>query len=339
MGKEIKVRKHADENDSFVELWKVLDHVKGEPEYYGRYTYGFEGTWYYVADPLGYCELDHPVKDDVVFICCDENGNECVRYSNVDKNPLPTFKAFMQEKWKEFCSNIESNQTDMTKEFFALCYNGESTRKLNQWLLTFKDPGLYKKEIDDMFGYDINWTSCNCSTEIAWEAVPNTEFEYLSHKYQFTKVTNKHDICGAEWFEYVCTDAPFVVEERIGTNKTWIKQYYGCLGDWFDKSVTGKMIDVRTAKELVIAELLKIYPKEKKYSSLLYVNGNYCYEKSYLDVAEALLGKNLYKDEVLKLVKELKERTENIVFIRSQENKEKIKQMYPDIYGYNWCLI
>jgi len=49
--KEIKVKLYADENDSFVELWKVIDHVKGDPLYYGRYTYNDEGTWYYVCDP------------------------------------------------------------------------------------------------------------------------------------------------------------------------------------------------------------------------------------------------------------------------------------------------
>lgn len=339
MKKEIKVTKYLDENDCYVELWKVINPEPKARKYYGRYVFNNEGTWYCVSDPLGYCELEHPVSEEIMFICCDEAGNECIRYSNADKNPLPTFKAFMKEKWQEFCSNIESNQTDMTKEFFALCYNGESTRKLNQWLLTFKDPDLYQKEIDEMFGYDINWTSCNCTTEIAWETVPGTEFEYLGHKYQFTKVTNKHDICGVEWFEYVCTDAPFVTEDRIGTNKTWIKQYYGCLGDWFDETIAGKMIDIRTAKEMVIAKLLEIYPKENNYSNLLYVNGNYCYEKSYVDVAEALIGRELHKDKVLELVKDLKLKTKNIVFVNVHENKEKIKQMYPDIYGYNWCLI
>ena len=58
---EIKVYLYASENDCYVELWKSVD----EEKYYGRYTYNDAGTWYYVCDPLGYCELDHTVNDDI----------------------------------------------------------------------------------------------------------------------------------------------------------------------------------------------------------------------------------------------------------------------------------
>ena len=91
--KEIKVKKSRNEDDNYVELWKVIDPMKGVPRYYGRYTYKDEGTWYYVSDPLGYCELDRAVENDVMFICCDDSGKECARYSNKDANPLPKFET------------------------------------------------------------------------------------------------------------------------------------------------------------------------------------------------------------------------------------------------------
>ena len=101
----------------------------------------------------------------------------------------------------------------------------------------------------------------------------------------------------------------------------------------------GAMLDKRTARKLLENELLKIYPIEKSYRSLLYINGIYCYEKSYSDVAEALMNKDLHRKNILNLIKNLKDKTENIVFINSRENKQKIKELYPEIYGYNYCLI
>ena len=78
--REIKVQLYRGEDDNYVELWKTVEEIEGKHRYYGRYTYGNEGTWYSVCDPLGYCELNAPMADDVMFICCDENGNEVIRY-------------------------------------------------------------------------------------------------------------------------------------------------------------------------------------------------------------------------------------------------------------------
>lgn len=80
------------ENDNYVELWKTVEKINGKHKYYGRYTYGDEGTWYSVCDPLGYCELNAPMADSVIFICCDDSGNEVIRYSNADGNKLPKFE-------------------------------------------------------------------------------------------------------------------------------------------------------------------------------------------------------------------------------------------------------
>ena len=46
-----------------------------------------------------------------------------------------------------------------------------------------------------------------------------------------------------------------------------------------------------------------------------------------------------HRKNILDLIKNLKDKTENIVFINSRENKQKIKELYPEIYGHNYCLI
>lgn len=337
--KEVKVKLYQEENDDFIELWKVINPQKGEPKYYGRYTYADKGTWYYISDPLGYCEMDHAVKEDVVFILCDEDGKEYIKYSNADKNPLPKFDTVMKKEWKKVCENLSCTKEEMTKNFWSMCITGETTLELNKWLLTFKDPDLYQKEISEMNGFDINWTSSLHYHEIAYESVPDTEFEYLGHKYQFTKVTNKHDVCGVEWVEYLCTDSPYVMYDTYRIkNKAFVRNY-GYLGSWFDKTNVGTMMDIRTAKEVVTNALLEIYPKEKEFGKLLYVNGNYCYEKSYIDVAESLIGEELHRDKIMELITNIRERTESIVFVSTRVNKEYVKEMYPGIHGYNYCLI
>jgi len=337
--KEIKVKLYRNEDDNYVELWQVVEHKQGTPKYYGRYTYGTEGTWYYICDPLGYCELDYPVKDDVVFILCDDNNNEVLRYSNADKNPLPKFNLFMKQKWNEFSKDLTYNRENFEVDFWSLAYNGETTLSINQWLLTYMDPDLYKKEIDEMSGYDINWTSPLYSSEIKYESIPGTEFEYLGHKYQFTKVFNKHNICGAEWTEFICTDSPYVVEKSpFNKNKNYIKNY-GYLGNIFDASQTGTMFDKRTAKLLVEKELLKLFPQKIRGASRLFIiEGIYCYEKTYNNVAEMLISNDYHKTKISALIENLKEITKDIVFASSYQNAQIIKEKYPDVYGYNHCL-
>lgn len=330
--KEIKVKISRNEDDNYVELWKVIDPMKGVPRYYGRYTYKDEGTWYYVSDPLGYCELDRAVENDVMFICCDDSGKECARYSNKDANPLPKFETAMKIQWEKICKNIDFNKENITANFWSESLNGESTMSVNQWLLSFKDPDLYGKEIADMCGYDENWTGSWHSKEIGYEDIPETDFIYLGHRYQFTKVTMKHEICGVEWNEFVCTDSPYVINKEYGI------QTYGYLGNWYDKTTTGTMFDKRTARMMVQAELQKLYPKENKYSKLLFVSGNYCYQKSYEDVAKELIKNELHKNMVHDLISHLKERTQNSIFVSSNENRNKVKKLYPGIYGYDYWL-
>lgn len=343
--REIKVQLYRSEDDNYVELWKTVEEIEGKHRYYGRYTYGDDGTWYSVCDPLGYCELNAPMADDVMFICCDENGNEVIRYSNADGNKLPKFETVIKREWNKVKEKLQHNTEDLTKNFWAECWNGDTTMKINQWLLSYKDPDLYPEKAND---YDENWTSCWAEKEIGYEPIPDTEFEYLGHKYQFTKVKHKHEYCGVEWYEFVCTDSPYVIQDTPWVkDRAWIQSYM-YLGNWFDDKTYGTMYDQRTAREKVVAALIKKFPMKEKWDKLLYVkkrtgnefyNCDCCYEKSYSDMADVLINRNYHRKDVDYLCKFINKETEGIVFASNRENKYTIRQTYPDIYDYDNCLI
>lgn len=331
--KEIKVRLYRDENDDFVELWKVIDHIKGEPMYYGRYMYGNSGTWYTVCDPLGYCELNSTVKDNVVFVLCGEDGEEYYRYSNADENPLPTFQSYIKMEWNKHKNKIQHNVENHEKDFWAEAIYGETTLGINQWLLSFKDPDLYKKEIDDMYGYDENWLYCH-NEEIKYEPIEETEFSYLGRNYQFTKVTYRHKVCGAEWIQYECTDAPYTIDDFY----KHIVAYYGSLGNWYDTSNVGAMYDKRTARNIIVKTLEEIYKKGTDRSYLLYVDESSCCKVlrklAYGEAADVLLGKELHRDNVLEIAN--REKTEHHFYLNTKENRDMINQMYPEIIDNTW---
>lgn len=332
--KEIKVRLYQSENDSYIELWKVLNPKKGSPQYYGRYMYQNAGLWVYVSDPLEYCERDCDVPDDVVFILCDENGNECFRYSNADENPLPTLEDVIKAEWNKVKGNIPHNAENYDKDFITEVKCGETTMGINQWLLSFKDPDLYHEEIASMNGYDENWLyGTKSGKEIKYEPVPKTTFSYLGHEYQFTSVTCKHDVCGIEWIEYKCTDAPYIVED-------WnhrVKSYGNDVGNYFDTTNIGTMYDIQTARQLVVDALTEIYPKTEQHASLLYVKKSSCkiLEKlSYEKAAEILLGRELHRNKVAELVET--EKQENHFHLYTKENKKSIIAANPGIIDNTW---
>ncbi len=342
MRKEIRVQLYRGENDDYVELWKVV----GEKKYYGRYTYNDEGTWYTVCDPLGYCELNTTVSKEITFIICDCNGKELFRHRNGEPNPLPKFDTFVKMQWAKVQANIPHNTEDESKNFWSMCFNGETTTKLNQWLVSFKDPDIYEKEIRDMHGYDENWYGCWHNKETDYTPIPDSEFEYLGNKYQFIKVHHKHDVCGVEWDTFECCDSPLEMS-ICGTETHPFVQSYMEMGNWFDDSKYGTMYDSKTARTKVLQSLKALYPKESDWSTLLFVklgNGgqwsaDYCYEKNYHDVAEMLIDGDYHVKSISSLIKNLKTKTANKVFPCNRENKEKIKQLYPNIYGYDYCLI
>ena len=71
-GQTFRVKFHSEEDDSYVELWKLV----GRAGYIARYTHGPK-CWYYVSDPHGYRELDHQIEDDATIIVCGRDGRSC----------------------------------------------------------------------------------------------------------------------------------------------------------------------------------------------------------------------------------------------------------------------
>ena len=323
--KEIKVTLIRSENDDYNELWKVIIPVKGQPIYYARHMYKNAGTWYYVADPLGYCELDRPVPEEYVFICCDEKGNECVRYSNADSNPLPKFSDVMKEEWEKISKHIPHKQEDFQKNFWTEALYGETSLNLNKWLITFMDRDLYAKEIDEMYGYEDNWTGSCHRKEISYESVSGSQFIYLGRKYQFTKVGKRHKVCGAEWSEFVCTDSPYIVGKEYGI------QYYGYMGNDFDPSVSGKCLDEGTAIRTVMTALEKIYGVK----NVIKLNSAYDTRTLGLyDAAKILIGSDNHKHHILSIIEEEKQAPSFIP--NTNEGRDRIKSMKLDIPSYIW---
>lgn len=336
---EIKVYKIKDENDSYVELWKECE---GE-RIFGRYTYGACGTWYTVCDPFGYCELNTTIRDDVVFVVCDKNGKEFYRYSNADENPVPKFEDVARKKWAEVAknNNLKFNVENFERNFWTECYDGTTTLSINKWLLSFKDPDLYKEAND----YDENWTGCWHQKEIEYRPLPNSEFEYLGDKYQFTAVRNKHDHCGREWWTFECTDAPFKLHEKFRGDRDWIISYMN-MGNVFDANDVGTMYDQRTARDMVMEALKKEYPLENKWQELLLIkrqDRKYSFETfdytarklSYRDMADYLIGGNYHRVNIDSVVANVKR---DDIYIATRENKALIKEKFSNIYAYDYCL-
>lgn len=239
--KIVKVKLLYPEDDAYVELWKVVDPKKNEPRYYGRYTYQDYGTWCYVCDPLGYRELDHRVPDDVTFIICDSNGNECCRYSNAEENPLPKLETVVHRQWRSCKDKIPSTETES-------CFK--------KWLLSFKDPEKYQKEIENMHGYEENWIYPT-REELSCEPIPGTEFAYLGKPYVFSAIQIRHTICGVTWTEYHCTDSPVVRNETH--NSTYS---LGIFGYQFNEDTYGPMYDAASARDVVRNAILQAFPEQ-----------------------------------------------------------------------------
>ena len=334
MAKEIKVQLYANENDDYNELWKVV----GEEKYYARHTYHNQGIWYYVCDPLGYCELDHMVKEDVTFIMCDSEGNECFRYANGQPNPLPKFDDYIKLQWNKVKDNIQHNVEKDDVNFWTMCFSGETVRKLNQWLISFKDPEIYGDKAKD---YDENWYGCWQNTETDYTPIPNSEFEYLGNKYQFVKVHHKHDICGVEWDTFECCDSPIEMG-WWGTETHPQVQSYMEMGNWFDESIKGTMYDTLTARNLVADKLTQIVPTERDYQGVIYVefgsSSVYGHYLNYGTCAEKLIARDYHIKAISNLIDNLEDKIKDIVFLNNTENWRKVMEQYPDIYFYERSL-
>lgn len=245
ISKEIQIQICYHENDSYNELWKVVGTPKGTAgTYYVRATEG-GGYWYTVGDPLGYCERDCGVENDVLFIICNPSGEPVGASSNI--NPIfPTLKQAAKKEWEKIKGDLNHIAEDTTKDFFSMCWDGSSTLNINQWLESFMDPNLYPEEIKDMHGYPENWVmKCKKKSK---EAI--STFDYLGKGYAIYKVKFQHEICGVEYYEFYCGSYPY-----MGEHESYITFY----ASWFDAQNVGTMYPRKIAFQKLEEQLKDIY--------------------------------------------------------------------------------
>lgn len=326
---EIRVKKLNFESFSGNEVWQEIK--KGNNgKCFERVPCGDRSEWYTVSDPFGYCERNYMVSDDTVFIICDEKGNELFRHSNKSNLPFLSFEQTVRRAWEAL--GIHCQEEDYQKDFMSEYLCGETTQKLNMWLLSFMDTELYPDEIRGMHFYPENWCSCLRYSEQSVEPIKDSTFSYLGKTYQFCKVKYRHTVCGAEWYAFVCTDAPYT---RYDNN--WNKDVlvdYMTMGNVFDSTKTGAMYATRQAKEIIISGLKKIYPSSEKYPCLYAASPKTGFYKSvsYESAAEKLLRENgkinlrrAFVDSVIE-----KEQKNPAYF----STRDAVLRQYPNLY---WC--
>lgn len=328
--KTVKVRLMCPEDDSYVELWEAIDHKEGEPSYYGRFTYQDQGTWYYVSDPLGYRELDHSVPDTVTFIACDSDGNECCRYSNADKNPLPKLENVWKNQWLRCMEQLTGVKTED-------CFK--------KWLLSFKDPEKYPKEIENMRGYEENWIYPT-REELSCEPISGTEFTYLGKHYAFSAIRMRHTICGVTWMEYHCTDSPAVYNETY--HYTYSLDVFGYQ---FDDKVWGPMYDTATARQVIEDALRQVLTMP--HDRFLVITdadtadaGTPQFVNRYKlpELIEHLLGRERNRTKVDQLAGNIRDSFtdyclrygKECICQNTKENRARLRKDFPDIPEWYW---
>ena len=233
--KRIKVCIYSHENDSYNELYKV---IKGDTKkkYFARHTFG-NGEWYFVSDPLGYCELDYSCPEDYIFIVCDGNGKELFEDSNGKiSNPFPTLKNHAKQVW-------------------ARCEQSKTAKKdgLSDWLLTFMTADKITK---DMNCPEVNWTHCwydNIGQKIV------KEFIHLGEPYCIYEITMKHRYGECEWIEYMCG------HKNIDLKYPYYVTYFGAT---WDEQSYGLCYSPREAHRLVVDALKEVYGNVKRLSRI-----------------------------------------------------------------------
>ena len=237
-GRIFRARFHSDENDSYVELWKLV----GRAGYIARHTYGPK-RWYYVGDPLGYRELDHPIGDDVTIIVCGRDGRELFRTSNADGSAdFNTPKQEAYARWAEYAKGHDAHVgvEDHSAQFFVHWATGTPVGGFNQWLLSFQDPELY----DEAKDYAENWLWCHNERLGGFETL--AEYAYLGEPKKIERCRFRHRICRAEWYEYYAGDY--------------------LIGHGFDGSRTGPMYSEAEARKILTAAIMASFPDARAVS-------------------------------------------------------------------------
>ena len=281
VSQEIQVQIYHYENDNYDELWKVVGTPKGEAgKYYVRATeYG--GCWYTVCDPLGYCERNCTVKEDVLFIICNPEGNPIGASSNVNPE-FPTLKQKARAEWERIKDSVNHITEDKTKNFWSMCWDGTSTLSINQWLESFMDTDLYAEEINEMHGYPENWVM-RCK-EINKTAI--SMFEHLGVEYAIYKVKYKHTICGVEYYEFYSGAYPFMGE---------YENYIDFYASWFDTENVGSMYPKKIAIQKVKEQLKQIYGDNYICEYTERYGGRLIYPITIDEAARRLIGNDFHR--------------------------------------------
>lgn len=293
--KTVKVRLYQTENDAYVELWKVVG-TKGK--FYARYVCG-KPVWYHVCDPLGYCELDYPCSDEMVFIICDQTGKPLFKDSNKKElsNPFRTLAEEAKLAWRDYGFAIR--------------------RGLNNWLLSYMtQENLAKDPTNTQFCPKENWVYC--WSDIL-ERVRVGEFQYLGSQYYIWKITRKHRYCDCEWYEYVAAEK----------DMDWEWPYYiEHYGEYFEP-VMGPMYSEYEALQLVGAALAEYYGckslsivKEDPWNQTPYER-----KMNTKEAAEYLISQNLSREYVDGIIKDITQAGGDVKFYTSSQD---ILKDYPE---------
>lgn len=284
--KEYRVRLYADENDSYVELWKRLDKKNS---FIARYTFG--GSWYYVSDPLGYCELDFPIAEDVTIVVCDANGNELFRSRNGDGSA--SFNTIEQEAKVRWAAFVKANGLTV-----------QPYEEFKEWLLSFQDPEQCGEAAKD---YPENWMHYHiekASVEVL------DSYVYLGCEEELQRIHYKHRFCGVEWDEY-----------RVGGS---------LMGYVFNKEVCGPMYSPGTAKGLVIDAIKANHGNTNAVSWVQHCYGNVYAQRNIwlISAADLLLQGNYRKTYVDRVAAE--ERDHTRFYAQGHRGIAAIRQKYPE---------
>lgn len=294
----IKVRLHTHENDDYNELWKEV----GGKRYFARHTY-MGSVWYYVSDPLGYCELSHPCEPDITFIVCDQDGNELFEDSNATDFVFPTLEGAAKQKWEE------------VKDKYPL------TTHLQDWLLSYMTPeNLAKDPVNTQFCPEDNWKRC-------WhDRVDHTaveKFTYLGELYCIWAITYQHRYCDCRWVEYLAGP------EGMDWEYPWFIHHFG---DSFTPDY-GPMYSRNEAIQMISDALKEIYGG----TNLSEIQSGCCgaYERklSYSQAAERMIDGDLSREHVKQVIEQERE---HHGFYTSKSDMERDFPGYRPDYNYRF---
>ena len=300
---ERKVKIKNQENDSFVELWQLVDNPR---KYVGRYTGGL-GEWVAICDPLGYCEIDHAFGPDDVFIVCDKKGNELFRSRNGDGSAH--FKKLEKEARDQMAEYLKDHDIGIVisnphAEFLARAYSGSPVGRFEDWLCSFQDPDLYPEAKDypeNWIYYDVEETGGECLKK----------FTHLGTEYEIERVDYKHKYCGKA-FSYVYSAG-----------------YY--IGAIFDQTMIGTMYTKWQASKILTEAIKKHFPDRYTISAVETHKGygddkGYSIQRNYkIEYAwEVLANGNLHRNFI---DAKAAEEAEHSHFFADYDD---IKKVYPD---------